>query len=368
MEIERISQSPKWTIVRKTRYAIIFKSNEKRLMNSLEDTMNTNNKPAHRWLFIVGYLGIVISMLACMAIGLGTSNVDAGTLQIDNGSIEVKGQNGEWMPVAGASTFELVGALKSMDPWNVAGTALETNETTQIEDGLQVGDLVRVRGTILEDGKWVAYSIERAEEQTNPNPTLVFIGKVTSVDPWIVNGITLNITADTVITGNITVGMVVRVEVLLSEDGTWEVLSIAPLGDFTEVDGCVTVAAMIISVTEDEIQFVGWPSMPLGSDVKIESGSGGEEGEQGNEGQGSVVLSPNQNVLVVLCPSEDSQIVITQIIIIVVAVPDESGNSTEGEKVLICHKPDKKGGHTLSVSASAVPAHLAHGDKLGPCP
>jgi hypothetical protein len=321
-----------------------------------------------RWGLTMGYIGIVTSMLACMAIGLGTSNVDSGTLQIDNGSVEVKGLNGEWRPVAGASTFELVGALKSMDPWVVAGTTLETNETTTIQEGLQVGDLVRVKGTALEGGKWVAYSIERAEEQTNPSSTIVIVGKVTSTDPWVVNGITLNVTADTVITGNITAGMLVRVEVLLSEDGTWEVLSIAPLGNFTEVDGCVTVAATIVSVTEDEIQFVGWPSMPLGSDVKIESGSGGEEGEQGDEGQGSVVLSPNQNVLVVLCPSEDSQIVITQIIVIVVAVPDESGNSTEGEKVLICHKPDKKGGHTLSVSASAVPAHLAHGDKLGSCP
>jgi hypothetical protein len=336
--------------------------------------MGTNYKLAHRWLFIVGNLGIVTSMLACMAIGLGSSNVDEGTLQIDNGSIEVKGQNGEWMPVAGASTFELVGALQSMDPWKVAGTTLETNETTQIEDGLQVGDLVRVKGTILEDGKWVAYSIERAEDQTNPSPTIVFIGKVTSTDPWVVNGITLNITADTVITGNITVGMLVRVEILLLEDGTWEVISIAPLGDFTEVDGCVTVAATIVSVTADEIQFVGWPSMPLGSDVKIEGGTAGEnegsENNQGDEQQGSVTLSPNQNVLVVLCPSEDGQIVITQIIIIVVNPPEEGGNepSGEGEKVLVCHKPDKKGGHTLSIAAPAVPAHLAHGDKLGPCP
>jgi hypothetical protein len=36
--------------------------------------------------------------------------------------------------------------------------------------------------------------------------------------------------------------------------------------------------------------------------------------------------------------------------------------------VLICHKPDKKGGHTLSIAPPAVAAHLAHGDKLGPCP
>lgn len=331
-----------------------------------------------RWGLTLGYLGIVISMLACMAIGLGTSNADSGVLQIDNGSIEVKGVDGEWRPVAGASTFELVGELKSMNPWVVAGTTLETNETTRIEEGLQVGDLVRVKGTVIESNKWMAYSIERAEAQTNPSSTIVIIGQVTSTDPWVVNGITLNVTTDTVITGNITTGMLVRVEILLAEDGTWEVLSIAPLGDFTEVDGCVTVAATIVSVTVDEIQFVGWPAMPLGSNVKIESGSGGEEGaqgdeqgeQQGDEQQSNVVLIPNQNVLVILCPSDNNQIVITQIIIIVINPPEQGGNepSGEGEKVLICHKPQKKGGHTLSVSASAVPAHLGHGDKLGPCP
>jgi hypothetical protein len=330
-----------------------------------------------RWGLTLGYLGIVISMLACMAIGLGTSNADSGVLQIDNGSIEVKGLNGEWRPVAGASTFELVGELKSMDPWVVAGTTLETNETTKIEEGLQVGDLVRVKGTVIESNKWVAYSIERAEAQTNPSSTIVIVGKVTSTDPWVVNGITLNVTADTVITGNITTGMLVRVEILLSEDGTWEVLSIAPLGDFTEVDGCVTVAATIVSVTADEIQFVGWPSMSLGSDVKIETGSGGEEGaqgdeqgeQQGDEQQGNVVLTPNQNVLVVLCPSDNNQIVITQIIIIVVNPSEEGGEqpSGQGEKVLVCHKPNKNA-HTLSLPPSAVPAHLAHGDKLGACP
>src|SRR6266487_4514557 len=99
--------------------------------------MRANHKIL-RWGPIAGYLGIIISMLACMAIGLGSSNVDAGTLQIDNGSIEVKGQNGEWMPIAGASTFELVGELKSMNPWVVAGTSLETDGATQVEDGLQV--------------------------------------------------------------------------------------------------------------------------------------------------------------------------------------------------------------------------------------
>jgi hypothetical protein len=34
------------------------------------------------------------------------------------------------------------------------------------------------------------------------------------------------------------------------------------------------------------------------------------------------------------------------------------------EDVVICHK----NGNTLTVSQNAVPAHLAHGDTLGPCP
>jgi hypothetical protein len=86
------------------------------------------------------------------------------------------------------------------------------------------------------------------------------------------------------------------------------------------------------------------------------------ENDEGVEG----ALNKDQVVLVVVC-SENGQIRITQIIIL----NGEEGETPAGgggEKVLICHKPNKKGGNTLSVSSSAVPAHLALGDKLGPCP
>ena len=318
--------------------------------------MGTNNKRAIRWLFITGYLGIIISMLACTAVGIGSTSTKAevGTIQVDNGVVKVVDENGNGVPVAGTSSFELVAPLDGTDPWTVTGRTIETNESTQIEEGLQVGDLVRVRGTILEDGTWLAYSIERAEEQVDP--IIVLIGTVDSMDPWVVNGITLNVTADTIITGDVAPGMLVRVEILLLEDGTWEVLSITPLGDVTETEGCISVVATVISVTEDEIQFLGWPSMPLGSEVSIEN----------EEGQTGIVLSTNQPVLVVLCPT-DGQIVIAQIIVIVVTPPDQGETPGEGEKVLVCHKPDKNA-HTLSLPQSAVPAHLGHGDILGPCP
>jgi len=39
------------------------------------------------------------------------------------------------------------------------------------------------------------------------------------------------------------------------------------------------------------------------------------------------------------------------------------------DKVLICHIPpgNPENAHTIRVSVNAVPAHLAHGDALGPC-
>ena len=45
---------------------------------------------------------------------------------------------------------------------------------------------------------------------------------------------------------------------------------------------------------------------------------------------------------------------------------DESEEDTEG-KLLICHKPGTPAEQTLEVAASAVDAHLAHGDVLGSC-
>ena len=51
---------------------------------------------------------------------------------------------------------------------------------------------------------------------------------------------------------------------------------------------------------------------------------------------------------------------------------DKNKSSSKCEypkKVTICHIPPGNPGnaHTIRVSQNAVPAHLAHGDTLGPC-
>jgi hypothetical protein len=325
--------------------------------------MNLRNN-AIRWQLIAVYLGIVVALLACATVtqtvatstSVATQAMQEALLRLENGAIEMLEEDGDWLPVGGETTFELTGDLESTDPWMVTGNTFATRDSTRIDEGLEAGDLVRVKGVILEDGTWLAYSIERAEEQ--PNPTIILIGKVTSIDPWVVNGITLNVTSDTLIGEGIELEMIVRVEILLLDDGTWEVLSVVPLDDFTDVPGCATVTATVVSVNGNQVQLSGWPTVTLDDEVIIE-----------NDGDGEATLSSDQPVLVVVCSSDDGQIRITHIIILNITegeIPSDGGGQVE--KVLICHKPDKKGGHTLSVASPAVSAHLSHGDKLGACP
>jgi hypothetical protein len=328
--------------------------------------MKIKNSSRLRYISILGYIGILGFVLACMAVTGGSSSVEQGSLQLDNGIVKVQNQNGDWESLAGTSSFELVAPLESRDPWTVAGRALATNELTKIEEELQVGDLVRVRGTILEDGSWLAYSIESAQNQTNQ--TITIIGTVTSIDPWVVNGIILNVTDSTVINGKVTPGMLARVEILLLEDGTWEVISISPLGDFPPTTGCAAIVATVVSVNGSEIQFLGWPTTVIIGDTEAKDDHNNDEGEDNNNGDVAVTIEPGQKVLAVVCVSNNGQLVIVQIIVLNIDTDGNDNASGEGGKVLVCHKPGKKGGHTLSISSSAVPAHLGHGDKLGPCP
>jgi hypothetical protein len=309
-----------------------------------------------RWaLFLV----LTIPLLACSAAGVGSSAIQQGILQLDNGVVKIRDKNGNLQPLASDSTFEVVGTLESVEPWKVSGRTLQRNEATQIAQGLKVGDQVRVRGAVLQDGNWLAYSIEPAKQETNPtSQTVTMVGQVTSVNPWVVNGLPLNVTSDTVINGDIKPGTLARVEVLLLEDGTWDVVSISPLGEVPTTSGCATVVATVASINGNQIQFEGWPTPVT---VQGPAGTGTPTSYPGVD---LTTIKPGQQVTAVVC-SQNGQITITQI------NPLNTDNENEaqgGQKVLVCHKPAKKGGHTISIDSSAVPAHMAHGDKMGACP
>jgi hypothetical protein len=250
------------------------------------------------------------------------------------------------------SEFEFTGKLESMDPWKVAGIAFEIRDYTLVATDLKVGEMVHVKGQIDANGAWIATEIERVDEEESSK--MIIIGAVISMDPWVIGGIPLSVGTDTVISGEIKVGMLVRVELVLLSDGTWKAVKIEPISGMVWFPGCMDVVATVVSTTGSQVQLLNWPLMTVTEDATIEG-----------------TLAPNNVVRLRVCFDDAMVIKITYIVVIQVDTEDENeddqGEDTGG-KVLVCHKPGgKKGGKTLSIGRSALPAHLGHGDYQGSC-
>ena len=63
-------------------------------------------------------------------------------------------------------------------------------------------------------------------------------------------------------------GMLVRVEIYLLPDGTWQVVRITALDEFTGIPGCMNLTATVVSFDGNRLQLLGWPELVLGEDVE----------------------------------------------------------------------------------------------------
>ncbi len=260
--------------------------------------------------------------------------------------------NGAWVAASivpalpEEQSFEITGQILTMEPWNVGGFSFETREWTDIAVGLESGDRVRVRGWITEDGTRVAFSIEKLDEEER---TIILIGTVESREPWVVSGISLVVDGKTEIADGIVVGMLVRVEARLLLDGSWQAISIRPLA----TQGCLTLNAVVVSVSGDQLRVVDWPALPLDEDTEIEGD-----------------LRPNSVVQLRVC-FVGNRMYLVSILIIEAAQPPivtpPANGGEGGGSVTICHKPGKNQ-QTMTVPQSALKGHLGHGDTLGGCP
>jgi hypothetical protein len=255
----------------------------------------------------------------------------------------------------GAATFTFTGAVESIDPWQVAGIEFEIRDWTIIDPGIVNGDLVRVSGTILSDGTLVAATIQKLtglEDQT-----IILVGIVNSINPWIVNNLTLFVDGETIIGEGISVGSLVRVELRLLPDGTWRTVSILPLQSAFGL-GCFIIHSTVVSYSSSQLVLANWPAIPVGQGVQV---------------MGNPV--PNSIISVQICIAFDgSLIIINNLIIIIhqviVAPPPGPGIPPAGDgKVTICKVPpgNPAARHTIQVSPPAVQAHLGSGSYLGPC-
>lgn len=250
------------------------------------------------------------------AISGATIAVNADTV-IDDGLIvgdlvEVSGRildDGTWLArrIARVSDdlpeFSFTGRVQRIDPWRVAGIAFETREWTAVEPGISVGDRVRVRGVILADGTWVASSIDRlggGDDDDDENNTIIIVGIVSSINPWVVNGLQLFLTADSRILGDIRVGDLVLVRIRLAADGTWQVMSIRPLTPRFGL-GCLVINTIILGIQPNQLVLQHWPTLTLDDDNFQSLGS----------------IAPNSVITFPICFAFDGTIIIIGNIIVI---------------------------------------------------
>jgi hypothetical protein len=210
----------------------------------------------------------------------------------------------------------------------------------------------------------VAFTIERLDDDEEDDELqIIFVGPVDGIDPWVVSGIPLSIDDDTVIDEDISVGDLVRVTVRILSDGSWLATRIERLELDGGGQGCVYITAVVKEVGPGWVLPENWSIIDLDG-VSVE----------GEIQVGSVIL-------MLVCVAEDGSIDVVSIVVIYQPPPATPPTPTPGAqpppppppghdedaKVHICHNPNSKNPHTITVSRSAVQAHLDHGDTLGPC-
>ncbi|MBK8985150.1 MAG: FecR domain-containing protein [Chloroflexi bacterium] len=244
-----------------------------------------------------------------------TIAVNAATA-VDNGLVigdlvEVRGRildDGTWLArrITRASDdlpeFSFSGRVQAIDPWQVAGVTFETREWTAVDPSISIGDRVRVHGVILADGTWVASSIQRlgGDDDDDDYDSIILVGIVSSINPWVVNGLQLFLTDSSRILGDIRVGDLVLVRLRLAADGTWQVVSIRPFTPRFGL-GCLVINTIVLGVQPNQLTLQHWPTLSLDDD---------DFDDLGDIALNSVITLP-------LCFSFDGVIVIIAPIIII---------------------------------------------------
>ncbi len=197
--------------------------------------------------------------------------------------------------------FEFTGSVDNIDPWVVAGIPFETDEFTEIDDGIEPGELVYVEGQILADGTWLATEIRLLADE---DLTFNFIGTVDSIDPWVISGLPIAVDENTLIDDEIEIGSLVRVRGLILPNGEWLATLIVRLDRDDDPVGCYSVTTVVVSISGNVITLEGLPPVTLADDLVVTGD-----------------LEVDAIITVSVCAHHDGAIIIVSIVVIHTAPP-----------------------------------------------
>jgi len=129
-------------------------------------------------------------------------------------------------PVEHFSFVGQVGAIAE-DVWTVGGQRVVIVPETDIEDGLELGDLVCVEGTIQEDGTLVAeHILHRGDTAIGEPFSYVGVLQAMSTEAWLISDVPVAVNEATLMDEELLPGSVVLVRGDVLDDGTWLARSI----------------------------------------------------------------------------------------------------------------------------------------------
>ncbi len=138
--------------------------------------------------------------------------------------VEVKSTAGQGAP---GSEMKFSGVVSSADAGQIVvnGQTITITADTKVEGNLQVGSTVEVQAYLGADGTYVAKKVEvkSAPGQGTPGSEMKFSGVVSNMDlgQIEIDGLTITLTAETKVEGNLQIGSTVEVEAYLGADGTY---------------------------------------------------------------------------------------------------------------------------------------------------
>ncbi len=228
-----------------------------------------------------------------------STTIEAGIVVSD--VVHVEGEildDGTWLAAsiekAAENTFDFTGVVISTDPWNVSGVELETDENTEIDEGIDVGNRVRVRGRVLADGTWLAESIEQIDEGKRHH--VEFTARVQSIDPWIVGGVPVSVTVQTKIDNDLAVGDLATVKGNLLPDGTVVAKEIKRA---RQTQGCLDLSVVVSQVSAEQVVLLNGQVITLDQRIKV----------KGKLDVASVVI-------IHICADEDGQLTVVSITVV----------------------------------------------------
>ncbi len=127
-----------------------------------------------------------------------------------------------------ATSFAFFGPVLSIDPWNVGGVVLTVDERTDIKGEITLGEMVKVKGWILEDGSWLATEIKHTGLHLGQGCFMIssVVQSINGDQIVLVDGQTIVLTEDLVVTGDLKPASLVRYQTCVDLDGEYEIVSI----------------------------------------------------------------------------------------------------------------------------------------------